>query len=225
MMTNQLRHPAPVGVKIAGVSVGAAAVVWLVGLPLISLAGVIPGSDAPYGWMGTIGVLLGLTVAPAAAIGVGRNDGPLKVFSRGAGLVICGVLVVTAILLTIGVAGGLGERAPLWVAPAAEIAWLAFLIWIVLASIAANDSSAPGRAMLWLGAALGVSVFLMIAGSAVLSYLSPGFVYTNETILPSLLLGLVIWLCPAVWFIVLALRLWAGKQLPEPTSRGQQLIG
>ncbi|MEA2645520.1 MAG: hypothetical protein QOE92_603 [Chloroflexota bacterium] len=224
MMATQIRLDARIGVKITGVSAGAAAVVWLVGLPLIALAGVIPGSDAPYGWMGTIGVLLGLTVAPAAAIGVGRREGALNMFSRAAGLVACAVLAVTGVVLTIGVAGALGERAPSWVAPAAQIAWVAFLIWIVLASFLAHDSSAPGRAMLWLGVAVGVSVFLTIAGSALVFYLNPGFVYTNETILPSLLLALVMWLCPAAWFIVLAIRLWATEPVPEPTSRGEQLI-
>jgi hypothetical protein len=131
------------------------------------------------------------------------------VFSRAVGLVVYALLVVTAILLTIGVGGGLGERAPRWVAPAAEIAWVAFLIWIVLASFTARDSSASGRAMLWLGAAFGVTVFLTLAGSALVFYLNTGFVYTNATILPSLLLALVIWLCPAAWFIVLASKLWA----------------
>jgi hypothetical protein len=191
----------------AAISSAIAAVVWLAGLPMLALAGAIPGSDAPYAWMGTIGVLLGLTLAPGAAVGVRRTADPLNDVSRGVGLVVCALLVLTGILLRIGAEGGLGERAPSWVAPAAEIAWVALFIWILLTSIGAHQASVRGRAMFWLAMATGASLLVTIVATALASYLIPGFVYTNGTILPFLLLGLLIWLCPAAWLAIFALRL------------------
>src|SRR5207302_2522205 len=136
-------------------------------------AGVIPGSDAPYAWMGIIGIMLGITVAPAAAVGVGRYRASFAGPSRFAGLAVCAILVFTAIVLTIGAAGGLGERAPSWVAPVAEIAWVALFSWMVMVSFAAREPSPLGRATLRLGTVLGASGLLTIAASTLVFYISP----------------------------------------------------
>jgi hypothetical protein len=90
---------------------------------------------------------------------------------------------------------------------------VAVFVWIVLVSIAGREASPLGRAMFWLGAALGGSVFMTIAASTLVFYLIPSFVFTNETVLPSLLLGLLIWLCPAAWLMVVALRLWTRTRI------------
>jgi hypothetical protein len=121
--------------------------------------------------------------------------------------VVCALLVLTGILLRIGAEGGSGDRAPSWVAPAAEIVWVALFIWMLLTSIRARQASIRGRAMFWLAMATGASLLVTIVATALASYLIAGFVYTNGTILPLLLLGLLIWLCPAAWLAIFALRL------------------
>jgi hypothetical protein len=174
--------------------------------------------------MGTMGVVLGLALAPGAAVGVPAASAVVAAISRLSGLVVCASLLGTGILLRIGAGGGLGERAPTWVADSAGLAWVALFVWIVFASVAARRPSAAGRAALWLAMGAGVSLLLMVVSfqpiatalqigvvQLLVSYLLLVFIYTNESILLFLLFWLLIWMSPMALLAVFAVRLWNGR--------------
>jgi hypothetical protein len=56
--------------------------------------------------------------------------------------------------------------------------------------------------MFWLGIVWGATLVLGVALELPAS--APGFIYTNDNILPFLALGLLVWLCPASWLAVFA---------------------
>jgi hypothetical protein len=174
--------------------------------------------------MGTIGVLLGLALAPGAAVGVPAAPVLLNAIARVSGLVLCALLLSTGILLRIEADGGLGERAPTWVADNAGLVWVALFVWVLFASTSTRRPSAIGRAMFWLGAGAGVTFLLMVVSfqplatalqiglvPLLVSYLLPVFIYTNESILLFLLFWLLVWWGPMALLAVYALRLWNGR--------------
>jgi len=105
----------------ARVSSAAAAIVWLVGLPMVGLAGVIP-SDAEYFTMGIVAAALGLVTAPLVVAYAHPALRSLSPIVPVIGLTGCAGLLMIGALLMAGSTGLLGERAPTWVLPAAELA-------------------------------------------------------------------------------------------------------
>ena len=183
-----------------------AAVLWLAGLPYVSLAGAIP-SDAEYFAWGGLGVLVGAATLPLASIYPGSFTGRWVRPVRAAGVMICVGLVVTGVLLVSGATGGLGSRAPGWVSPAGDIAVIAFFAWVVVAGNSARRSPTLGRAPFWLGLLGGGAFLLQILVAAVEVNIFPNATSTDWTALLLLVPFALYWLCIPAWFVVLASRM------------------
>jgi hypothetical protein len=114
-------------------------------------------------------------------------------------------LILSGVCLWIADSGGVGQTAPSWIEAAANIPAAALCAWIVGVSIAIRGASILGRSLFWLGMTAGGALLLLVLPSAVQS---PAFTSANDTVLPPLALGLLIWLCPGAWLAVFALGLW-----------------
>jgi hypothetical protein len=184
-----------------------AAIVWVLGTPLVAMAGVIP-SDAEYFYIGLVCTLLGLALMPVITALRYRSSGRFTMAIRLCGLTICLALTASGALLMLAAAGKLGERAPEWIPGPSFIAAAVLFIWIGLASYALRGRSTVERAIFGLGVLTTASFLLPVAASFIVTYVIRGFVYTNATALPSLLLGILLWLSLPAWLTVIVLRLW-----------------
>ena len=182
-----------------------AAIVWVVGTPLVAMAGVIP-SDGEYFLMGIVCTLLGMTLIPVATALRHRSSERFTMVIRISGLTICAALVPSGALLMLAAAGKLGERAPEWIPGPSFIALIALFIWIGLASFALRGPSTAERAIFGLGVLTTASLLLPVAVSIVLTDVIRGFVYTNATELPSLLLGILLWVSLPTWLTAIVLH-------------------
>jgi hypothetical protein len=178
------------------------AIVWLIGLPVIGFSGVI-SSDGEYFSMGIVAAMVGLITAPLGVAESSPRARPLSHMTRVVGATACVGLVVTGVLLVAGASGSLGERAPTWVIPAAEVALAVFFLWVLLATYSAHRSKTAGRTAWWL-AVLAVVSFLI---TLVFPLLGPGVTSTNAAIPFELVLLLLLWLCPPAWLIVIAVAM------------------
>src|SRR5437879_5670722 len=77
----------------ARITAAIAALVWFVGAPLVSLAGVPLPSDAQYIVIGTMAALLGLTLAPLTLTIGSPARGRMKAIIQFSGLAICIALI------------------------------------------------------------------------------------------------------------------------------------
>jgi hypothetical protein len=184
-----------------------AAVIWFVGAPLVSLAGVPFPSDAQDFLIGAIAALLGLTLAPVTVAVGGAIRRPMKPILRFSGLAICFALVVSGVVLILAVNGRFGERAPDWISLPAFVSFAALFVWISLASIAMRGRSTVERWVFWLGLLTGASLLVTFLGSILMFYFVRDFVITNATVLPLLLFTLLLWLSLPVWLTVVVIRL------------------
>lgn len=205
--------------RLAAVSTTVAGLVWLLGLPLTVLAAPVPGSDLPFALMGAIGVLLGLTLMPGVVAQFARVPRASNAGLWGVGIGVCGIEACTAALLSLAVTGTFGQRAPRWIEAASDLALLALLLWILLTSVTTRDPSGLGRATFWLGSAVGLSALALTAVVTTTSTLN--VVFTNATIVPLLAIGVLLWLSPTAWFLVLAVRVWMGGAGSPPVVTPQ----
>jgi hypothetical protein len=202
-------------VLIARIMAAIAALVWFVGAPLVSLAGVPFPSDAQYVVIGTMAALLGLTLAPLTLVIGGAGRGRMKAIIQFSGVAICIALIGSGVVLVLAANGRLGARAPdLATAPAfACVAGL--FLWVSLASSSFRGASRIDRGIFWLGMLTGVSLLVPFVASILMFYFVRDFVITNATILPLLLVSLLLWVSLPVWLTVVVIG------LPEKTGANQ----
>jgi hypothetical protein len=208
-------------VLIARITGAIAALIWLIGAPLFSLAGVPFPSDAQYIVLGVIAGLLGLTLAPITLVVGGEAQTRLRTIVRYSGLAICLALLLSGVALVLAANGRLGERAPDWIAEPAVLALTALFLWISLASWAMRGPTAIERSTLWLGLLTGASCLVPFLASVVMFYYFRDFVFTNATILPFLLVFLILWVSLPVWLTVVVIRLWEIPAAKKPRPAGQ----
>jgi len=186
-----------------------AAIIWFIGAPLVSLAGVPFPSDAQHFLIGAIAALLGLTLAPVTVAIGGAIRGRIKPIIRFSGLAICLALIASGAVLVLAVKGRFGERAPDWVSLPAFVCSAALFVWISAASIALRGRSTLERWIFWLGLLTGASLLVPFLVSILMFYFVRDFVITNATILPLLLVDLLLWLSLPVWLTTIVIRLSA----------------
>jgi hypothetical protein len=168
-----------------GGTVGAGA--WLIGLPLIAYAGVIP-SDSEYFLSGAVGTILGCCVVPVALMPFleGRHEWWLSAV-RWVGAALGVLLAALSTLVVLGSVGDLGARAPAWVLDAAALA------------ISIISRRTLGPALVWPAAVFSASVVVLVLLSATVP------VVTDSTLLLTVLPSAALWLGPAIWLLV---RVW-----------------
>jgi hypothetical protein len=201
-------------VTVARLSSVAGAIVWLLGLPLITLSSVPFTSDATFYLFGILIVLLGLAGAPVALAYPSESAGRSVSIIRGLGVIVCAVLVVTGALVVAGSTGRLGDRAPGWIPGASLIGLIGFFAWVLLASFSTRRSTTLGRGASWLGLFAGASVLVPVVISVLLFFFDPGFILTDATVPLQLLSALLVWVCLPAWLIVFAVRLHAARKDP-----------
>ncbi len=110
-----------------------AAVIWLVGTPVVAIAGVPFPSDAEYVYMGLLATLLGFTLAPVVlAIGEPMPSRKRTVV-RLSGLVVCIALILSGVVLLAAVQGWLAEDVAHQSPSMAITVFIALFVWIGLA--------------------------------------------------------------------------------------------
>jgi hypothetical protein len=194
-------------VLIARVCCVTAAVVWVLGLPVVALSSVPFSSDGSYFLLGLVIVLVGLAEAPIALAYPGPRGLLLGEIVPGLGIVTSLALVLSGFGLIAGAIGYLGDKAPSWVAGLAGLGLVGFFVWVVLASYVARDSESLGRSIYWLGILAGGSVLIPALFYTMVFFLNINFVSTNATIPFQLLSSVLVWLCLPIWLIVLAIRM------------------
>lgn len=188
---------------LARVSGVLGALVWFVGAPLVALAGTIP-SDAEYFWMGAVGAILGLALAPVIMAISGTSPTGTRAIVRASGFAVCAALAVSGSLMILAADGRLGNRAPSWVPGSADIVLVALFAWIGLASFALRGPSAIDRAVFWLGILTAASFLIPILASILLTSITGTFVFS----LPFFIADLVMWVALPVWLTAIVVRLW-----------------
>ena len=186
-----------------GGTLGAA--VWIAGVPLVGLAGVIP-SDAEYSLIGGVGILLGCCFVPVALADPSdstQRNWPVAWGWTGAAL--GAILVAASALLVLGARGDLGARAPEWVADFAGLALIAVFGWVLVASVL-RGRSGRGRAVYLLGVVTGGTVVVSSLLSAVQAALFPNFTITNAAIPVVFLVAAIMWLGLPAWLLAVVWR-------------------
>lgn len=189
-----------------------AAITWLVGAPLFSLAGVPFPSDAQFLVLAAIAALLGLTLLPVALALSGTVRSRRRAVVRFSGLAICLALIASGTLLALGASGRLGERAPDWVTDPTFVSLPGLFLWISLASWATRGPSTIERGAFWLGLLTAASCLVPFLASVLMFFFLRDFVWTDATILPVLLVDVILWLSLPVWLVVVVIRL--SERLP-----------
>ena len=193
--------------RIARITGAIAAVIWFVGAPLVSLAGVPFPSDAQDLLIGAIAALLGLTLAPVAVAIARAIRTRMSDVVRVSGLAICIALIGSGVLLIVAVNGRFGERAPDWISLPAFVSSLALFVWISVASIALRGPSTTDRWIFWLGLLTGLSLAVPLLASILMFYFARDFVITNATVLPLFLVDLVLWVSLPAWLTTVVVGL------------------
>lgn len=194
-------------VWIARVSGVLAAFVWLIGAPIVALAGVPLPSDAEYSWEGIVSVALGLTLAPLTAlIGPGRSSS-VKILVRLAGMLAAIALVASGALLLLAVDGRLGYPAPRSVVDSPVVAALALFLWAGVASILLRGPSTTQRAIFGIGLLASGSTLVTAITAGAIFYFAPNVVWTNVTVLPIFLVDLLLWLTLPAWLLLVVATL------------------
>jgi len=194
-------------VLIARITAAIAALVWFVGAPLVSLAGVPLPSDAQYMVIGTMAALLGLTLAPLTLTIGSPARGRMKAIIQFSGLAICIALIGAGVVLVLAANGRLGDRAPGWATAPAFVCFAGLFLWVSLASSSFRGRSTIDRGIFWLGMLTGVSFLVPFLGSILMFYLFRDFVITNATILPLLLATLLVWVSLPSWLTLVVIGL------------------
>jgi hypothetical protein len=187
----------------------AAAVAWVLGLPLTLVSAVPFSSDATYLIFGLLIAILGVAAMPIALAYPGPSGMPLTRLVRVLGPIASLALVLMGSLLAGGSTGLLGDTAPNWITGGAVIGVLGFFVWILLANLSSRRS-AMGPWVFWLGVAASASILVPTSIVAVVTFvLGPNLTYTNATI--PLVIGsdLTIWLFLPAWLVALAVRMRA----------------
>ena len=179
-----------------------AAIIWLVGFPLVMFA-----FFASYFWFAALYAVLGLALIPVISALRHRSSARLTMAIRISGIAVSITLAMSGIGLALATLGRPVERAPDWLLGPPFIAAIALFIWIGLASFALRGSSSAERAVCWLGFLTAASFLLPILASLVLSFVVRGFVYTNLTILPFLLAGFLLWVSLPAWLAAVLVRM------------------
>lgn len=169
-----------------------AALTWAVGVPVVMLA-----LWASYLGVGVFCAMLGLTLIPVVTDLRHASSRRLTLAIRMSGVALSVTLALSGIALTLGAAGRLGEHALEWLPGPSFIVMILLFVWIGLASYALRGSSARGRTLCWLGQLTATAFLAPVLASLLFSV--SGIVYTNVTILPFLLLGLLSWVSLPVW--------------------------
>lgn len=192
---------------IARITGAIAALTWLIGAPLFSLAGVPFPSDAQYVVLGLLAALLGLTLAPVTLVIGGTTQSHVRAIVRSSGLAICVALVASGVVLVLAANGRLGDQAPDWIPDPAFVSLAALFLWISLASWASRGPSTIERGAFWLGLLTGASCLVPFVASILMFFFVRDFVVTNATILPFLLVDLILWISLPVWLTVVVIGL------------------
>ena len=182
----------------------AGALVWVVGLSLIAITGVLP-SDASYFLMGTVGFALGTLLVPNALVASSN------LFVRGTGLIISVAMAVTGVALMLAATGNLSVRAPAWITTASELPFVALFVWMLFTSFLERERSQLGPVVLWI-AVFNSAFLLVVVGISLRPY-----THTNETGLIDSLLALFTMASLPSWLIAVVIRLWRPR-LPPPTA-------
>ncbi len=89
----------------------------------------------------------------------------------------------------------------------AVLVFVALFVWISVASIALRGPSTIERGIFWLGLLTGASCVVPVLASILMFYFARGFVVTNATILPFLLVDLLLWVSLPAWLTVVVVGL------------------
>jgi hypothetical protein len=208
-------------VLIARITGAIAALTWLIGAPLFSLAGVPFPSDAQYIVLGVMAGLLGLTLAPITLVIGGEVQTRFRAIVRYSGLGICLALLPSGALLALAANGRLGERAPDWIPEPAIFGLTALFLWVSVVSWAKRGASTIERGTFWLGLLTGASCLVPFLAAVVMFYFVRDFVFTNATILPFLLVFLVLWISLPVWLTAVVIGLKENPGARTARSAGQ----
>src|SRR5256885_9087384 len=118
-------------VRTARVTGALAAVIWLVGTPLVAIASVPFPSDAEYLIMGLLATLLGLTLTPVV-LAIGEPMPSRKRTAvRLSGLLVCIALILSGAVLFAAVHGWLDEDFAHQSPSVAITAFIALFVWIL----------------------------------------------------------------------------------------------
>jgi hypothetical protein len=198
---------------VTRVSAALAALTWFVGAPLVASSGVIP-SDHQYFWLGLLALFLGFTLVPVVQVLRHPTSARLTDVIRISGLLICGALSLSGILLLL-FAVKLGAQAQGWISNVVLTGFFALFLWIGLASYTQRRESSVDRAVFWLGIVTAFAFSVPTLGALFLTYVAEGFTFTNLTVLPFGAADLVVWVSLPAWLIAVIVRNW-----PAPAAYG-----
>jgi len=186
-------------VRTARVTGALAALIWLVGTPVVAIASVPFPSDAEYLLMGLLATLLGLTLTPVV-LAIGE---PMPSHKRTAvrlsGLLVCIALILSGVVLLVAVQGWLDEGVAHQSPSVAITAFIALFVWIGLASYALRGPTTIERWTFRLGLISGAGCAVPVLIGIVMFYFAKDFVFTNATVLPILLFDLLVWASLPAW--------------------------
>src|SRR5260370_40141632 len=192
-----------------------AAVIWLVGTPVVAIAGVPFPSDAEYVYMGLLATLLGFTLAPVVlAIGEPMRSRKRTVV-RLSGLVVCIGLILSGVVLLAAVQGWLAEDVAHQSPSMAITVFIALFVWIGLASYALRGPTTVERWTFRLGVLSGASCVVPVLIGIVIFYFAKDFVFTNATVLPILLFDLLVWTSLPAWLMAVVFGMSPQQQRGE----------
>jgi hypothetical protein len=192
-----------------------AAVIWLVGTPVVAIAGVPFPSDAEYLYMALLATLLGFTLAPVVlAIGEPMPSRKRTVV-RLSGLVVCIALILSGVVLLAAVQGWLAEDLAHQSPSMAITVFIALFVWIALASYALRGPTTIERWTFRLGLLSGASCVVPVLIGIVIFYFAKDFVFTNATVLPILLFDLLVWASLPAWLMAVVFGMSPQQQRGE----------
>ncbi len=203
-------------VRTARVTGALAAVIWLVGTPVVAIAGVPFPSDAEYLLMGLVATLLGLTLTPVV-LAIGE---PMPSRKRAAvrlsGLVVCIALILSGVVLLAAVQGWLDEGLAHESPNVAITAFIALFVWIGFASYASRGPTTVERWTFRLGLISGAGCLVPVLIGIVMFYFVKDFVFINATVLPILLFDLLVWASLPAWLTAVVFGMSPEHQLANP---------
>jgi len=191
---------------VTRVSAALAALVWLVGAPLVASSGVIP-SDNEYVFLGLLSLFLGFTLLPVVQVIGHPTSARRSDVIRISGLLICGALSLSGIVLLL-FAVKLGAQAQGLISNLVLIGLFALFVWIGVASYAQPRDSPMERVAFWLGIITAFAFAIPTLGALLLTYVAQGFTFTNLTVLPFGAADLVVWVSLPAWLIAMIVRIW-----------------
>jgi hypothetical protein len=192
-----------------------AAVIWLVGTPVVAIAGVPFPSDAEYLFMALLATLLGFALAPVVlAIGEPMPSRKRTVV-RLSGLVVCIALILSGVVLLAAVQGWLAEDLAHQSPSMAITVFIALFVWIGLASYALRGPTTIERWTFRLGLLSGASCVVPVLIGIVIFYFAKDFVFTNATVLPILLFDLLVWASLPAWLMAVVFGMSPQQQRGE----------